>query len=138
MRAGAVSPRVKQPQIIESENIVMYDVDDTLVMWEQGSTSAREVVVIDPYDGKPVYLRMHEPHVKLLQRHKARGKFVIVWSQGGYQWAQAVVNALGLNESVDLIMSKPRSYVDDLPVTEWMKDRIYISPDSNWGTGLGE
>jgi hypothetical protein len=121
----------------------MYDVDDTLVLWDgpQSLTASQEddrICIKDPYDGCNVYLRPHNPHIKLLQNHKARGKFVVVWSQGGFAWAEAVVKALGLTEHVDLIMSKPRAIVDDLPPEAWMKDRIYIKPDSHWGVGLKE
>jgi phosphoserine phosphatase len=125
---------------IQNENVIFFDVDDTLVLWESRSVGsadwAREarVNVVDPYDNKTVYLTKHQPHIKLLMNHKARGSTVVVWSQGGYAWAEAVVKALGLEEYVDLIMSKPRTYVDDLPVSDWLKDRVYISRDSSWGS----
>lgn len=166
----SVSFSTKTPQVIKSENVICYDVDDTLILWEESSgftwdkgftpdgearsaatseserearatregsrSAATRLGVTCPHDGKPLCVNRHEPHIKLLMNHKARGKTIIVWSQGGYQWAEAVVKALGLTEHVDFIMSKPRAYVDDLPVQEWMKDRIYINPDSNWGQGL--
>lgn len=122
-------------QVINRENVIFFDVDDTLVLWdvEKHCRDTQSVLVIDPYDGIPVRLAVHEPHVKLLMNHKARGTVIVVWSQGGYAWAEAVINALGLTDFVDLVMTKPRAYVDDLAVTAWMSERIYISPDSKWG-----
>ncbi len=128
-------------KVLKNENVIMYDVDDTLVIWKDKNDETDRVVVIEdpylsgnPYGGNKAYaLAVHEPHVKLLQNHHARGKCVVVWSQGGYRWAEAVVKALGLEDCVDLIMSKPTAYVDDLRVEEWLPKRTYISADSNWG-----
>ena len=138
-------------QVIRNERIICFDIDETLVLWGEAlvNTGEREALttneprgarryidVVDPYDGKTVTLRVHVPHVKLLANHLMRGTQVIVWSQGGYQWAEAVLNALGFGEDKILVMSKPFEYVDDLPVTEWLNNRLYISPDSSWGQGI--
>jgi len=60
-----------------------------------------------------------------MRRHKIRGSTIIVWSAGGAAWAKKAVEALGIEELVDIIMCKPRWYVDDLPADEWMK-RNYL------------
>lgn len=121
--------------VIEGERNIMFDVDDTLVMWDDKylEPGDSKVSVIDPYDGCKVYLTPHKQHIKLLKNHLMRGTQVFVWSQGGVLWAKAVVVALGLESSSVYVMSKPLSYVDDLPVQEWLIDRIYISPTSKWG-----
>lgn len=125
-------------QVINNESVIFFDVDDTLVMWDISASHTSYldiVIVIDPYDGKPLSLGIHKPHVKLLINQAKRGSKVVVWSQGGFQWAEAVVKALQLEEYVDIVMSKPKTYVDDLPVEAWLKDRVYIKPDSPWGAG---
>jgi hypothetical protein len=126
-------------QVINKENAIFFDVDDTLVLWDAQYTEpdpTRLVEIVDPYDNKTVFLAPHHPHIKLLKNHHTRGTYIVVWSQGGFAWAEAVVKALGLEDHVDLIMSKPRAYVDDLPADAWMKERIYISPNSKWGVGF--
>jgi hypothetical protein len=117
-----------QPLKIENEQIYMYDVDDTLVMWTNHFTQPGEgrVRIVDPYDQAPVYLKPHERHVKLLKQMHGRGRYIVVWSQSGVQWAHAVVEALGLSDFVHLVMTKPTGYVDDLPADQWMRDRIYL------------
>jgi phosphoserine phosphatase len=119
-------------QVIRNESVVCFDVDDTLVMWNHVGT-ALKIPVECPYDGSSFDLTPHESHIKLLKNHKARGHIVVVWSQSGYAWAESVIKTLGLSEYVDFIMTKPRTYVDDLPVQEWLQDRVYIEPTSGWG-----
>ncbi len=69
----------------------------------------------------------HLQHVKLLKAYKTQGYTVIVWSAQGYEWAQAAVNALNLNNIVDFKMSKPLKYVDDLKGPEGViGSRVYI------------
>lgn len=118
---------------IANENVIFFDVDDTLVLWTDKPNPDTDVKVTDPYDGKNVYVRAHKPHIKLLKNHSERGATVFVWSQNGFAWAEAVVKALELESYVSFILTKPRAYVDDLPVSEWLTERIYIKPTSNWG-----
>lgn len=125
--------KLAKPKVIANELNIFFDVDDTLVMWGEAFSFVDYISVQCPYDGEYISLRPHQPHIKLLKNYHERGAHVTVWSQGGYQWAEAVVKALGLGEFVDVIMTKPRAYVDDLPASEWMGERIYISPESAWG-----
>ncbi len=122
--------------VIDKENTIFFDVDDTLVLWDvvRADTDLDKLVqILDPYDGTMTFLRPHLPHITLLKNHFARGSHIVVWSQGGYQWVEAVVKALGLEQYVHQCMTKPRAYVDDLPADAWMKERIYIPVDSKWG-----
>lgn len=123
-------------QTVKSEVNIFFDVDDTLVIWglkrEETSLS-----VVDPYDNKIVYLGVHNPHVKLLKNHFARGSYVTVWSANGYRWAEVIIRALQLENYVHLVMSKPRAHVDDKPCADWMGEHVYINPNAAWGNQNG-
>ena len=105
---------------IGNDKIVFFDVDDTLVMW--GSPPL-------DYEGQIVRLNCHgwqdnyaiyDSNILAMKEHKKRGHTVIVWTQGGVDWAEAVVKGLGLEEYVDAVMSKPSWVYDDLPTSAWM------------------
>ena len=116
-------------KVYESENIVCFDVDDTLVIWNVPPGEEGNTRVFDNFGFKEKLLP-HRAHIKLLKQFKARGQFVIVWSQGGHQWASEVVKYLELTEYVDLIMAKPKWIVDDLPASAWTK-RTYLDLEGN-------
>lgn len=120
---------------IDSENVVCYDVDDTLVLWDdlfrqphQDIRGEHAVPFHDPNDNSTNYLIPHERHVSLLRKHHGRGLFVIVWSAAGVEWANSVIKTLGIEDCVDLVMTKPSKYVDDLPASEILGSRIYLKP----------
>lgn len=117
-----------------SEQSLCCDVDDTLVLWDKPQDGQETITIIDPYDGHPVTLVVHKPHVKLVKDRYARGCSVTVWSQSGPQWAKAVVDALGLQEHVTHVRAKPFAIVDDLPAEAWLNNRIYLKPQSKFGT----
>jgi predicted HAD superfamily phosphohydrolase YqeG len=100
----------KSPIVLESDKVLYVDVDNTLVLWDK-----------DTY--KP-----HKGHVNLIKQFKARGQKVVVWSAGGYVWALKVVKELGLEEYVDLVLSKPSWWADDLRADGVLPEvnRIYL------------
>jgi len=105
-------------QVIGDKPLVCFDVDDTLVFSDSlGGAWIGQTVIIGGRNW-----RVHWKHVQLLLDFKARGHTVVVWSQGGSKWAREVVQALNLEDSVDLIMPKPFWYVDDKLVSQWMEE----------------
>lgn len=129
--------------VIPSVNSVFWDVDDTLVLWNP----TKEQLEKDGIDfecpaglflneennvtpGKPWTARLvpHKTHIEQLKKHKMRGHMIVVWSAGGYDWAEAVVKRLGLEQYVDVVISKPTWAYDDMPAerilpkVQWMKD----------------
>lgn len=112
--------------VIDNEQVVMYDCDDTLVMWFSGCDPSEKIEIICPYGGTETWLKPHKRHIELLKQHKARGNTIVVWSAAGYKWAEAVVKALELDVYVDFIMTKPNKYVDDLTADEILGTRIYL------------
>ena len=115
-------------KLIEGENLVCCDVDDTLVMWTDKFRQPHEGAkkFHDPYDDSANYLTPHRKHIELLKKYKGRGVTVVVWSAAGCKWAESVVKTLGLVEFVDLIMTKPNKIIDDLPVEAIFSTRIYL------------
>lgn len=122
---------------------VFWDVDDTLVKWGNATpeemndaipitcpiSSAiidEEDVIVQPWTE---YLRPHKKHIAQIKLHKMRGHRNIVWSAGGAEWAEAVVQALGIEEYVDIVMGKPSWYYDDLRCDEYMGNPQYLKDE---------
>lgn len=116
-------------QLVGSDLVVVIDCDDTLVMWNESEhwlPGPDKVCLQDPYDQSVVYLVPHKQHINLIKKYKKQGYTVIVWSAAGALWAKEVVDQLKLNDLVDLVMSKPIKYVDDLKAAEILGSRVYI------------
>jgi len=113
-------------KVIQNNKCIFFDCDDTLVMWDNKYKQYCEVT--DKWNTKlftcyemTYDLVPHETQIKYLKDSKTKNKnTIIVWSAGGWEWAQEVVRTLGLEEYVDAVMAKPVSYVDDLHCSEWM------------------
>ena len=93
------------------EPTVFFDVDDTLVMWDEKITG--DTVSIN-CDGQLNHMVINKGNLEELKRHGSRGIDVIVWSKGGVHWAEMVVRALKIEKYVAGIMTKPFCYYDDL------------------------
>jgi len=120
-------------KVITQESTIFIDIDDTLVMWGKAKRNEKVIHITCPYSHQQETLRPHKGHIKVLKDRHARGSFIVVWSAGGYQWANAVVKALGLEKHVDLVMSKPHAYVDDKQAVEIMGERIYLPYEGGYG-----
>ncbi len=115
-------------KVIKNELSAYFDCDDTLVMWDNPQDKYA-VDFIDPHDGTRHSLVPHKKHIKLLRDFKCRGYTIIVWSGGGYEWAETVVRTLNLEGYVDLVMTKPTKYIDDLQAVEILGSRIYLKDE---------
>lgn len=120
--------KTNEPIIFDSNISIFVDVDETLVLWDEYLIPGKDKVILtDPYDSKKVvHLKPHVRHIQLMKEHFNKGYKIVVWSAAGSKWAQHVVERLGLQSVVGLVMSKPTKYLDDLPSTEWMGNRVYI------------
>lgn len=112
-------------KVLDNESVIFFDVDDTLVLWGMES-DPRAITVRCAYTHKDLLLVPHEKHIELVKTHKARGYLVVVWSAGGFAHAENVVKALKLEQYVDIVMSKPVKYVDDLEAVDILGNRIYM------------
>ena len=115
--------------------VVCFDVDDTLIMWSKshGSEISEDKKINIIHNALAFSSEFHQEHVNNIIRHKQRGHFVVVWSAGGGEWAETAVKALKISKYVDICMSKPSWYVDDMPCESWMGKRVFIhEEDDDW------
>lgn len=99
---------------------VYFDVDDTLVLWDQ---PIDETSFLFNLTGNPKYGVWLKPNTNITNKvkiFKQCGYCVVVWSQSGPEWAEGIVKQLGLVDYVDLVIAKPFYHYDDRPCTEWM------------------
>lgn len=118
-----------QANVIANENIKVCDIDDTLIITKTGLLEHRHVDVLDPVNGTMLTFRVHEPNVRLIKEELQRGAHVLVWSRGGWNWANNVISALGIDSKNITVLSKPLVYFDDKDVQHWLKDRVWLDPD---------
>lgn len=118
--------------VLDSSNIIFFDVDDTLIMWGKKHQEGRldVIQVEDPFmRGHVMFFTPHVTHINILKRNSEQGRQIIVWSAAGHIWAKKVVEVLRLEKYVTLIMEKPSKYVDDKPMEEWHPQRTYLTHD---------
>ena len=94
-----------------SNQTVFFDVDDTLVLWDESLPGDNVAIECN---GHLNHMVINKGNLEELKRHGARGIDVIVWSKGGYDWAHSVVRALKIEKNVAAVMTKPFCYYDDL------------------------
>lgn len=140
-----------KPIIIEAENRVSCDVDDTLI--RTGAFVPHEAVVLNEHRSgvfvfskkdliphkattlvAPYYtgFKIIEPKPAVeafIRSLKLRGYHVTVHSNNGWQWAKAVVEALEMEDCVDLICTKSSKCLDDTPNVHEIIGSL-IHPDS--------
>lgn len=109
--------------IFKENHVVCFDVDDTLVIWN--IKNPENTIPFNNY-GTLQPLEPHIEHINQLKYFSRRNWFVIVWSQGGFEWADEVVNTLGLKPYVNLVLAKPKFYYDDLNCIHWLGNPEFI------------
>lgn len=105
--------------ILESDKVAFFDVDDTLIEWWP-NTSGDPVDFVDLMypSGATSRHKVLSKNVRSLIEHKKRGQKIVVWSAGGYEWAAEAVKKIGIEEYVDIVMSKPAWWYDDMTADE--------------------
>ena len=107
---------------IENERTAFFDVDDTLIHWEP-LDGVEPLLLVSPKESYNVYPM--QKNIDLIKEIRAVGWEIVVWSQGGVSHAERCVKLLGIEDLVDVIISKPTIYVDDLPFEQQMIKRVY-------------
>lgn len=114
-------------QVIESSKIWYFDVDDTLVFSHELSGGPQDIMLGNRW------FSVHWKHRELILDLLARGHTVVIWSAGGWEWAEMVATTLFSEKEREtnrlVVVSKPDGFCDDKMATEWMgeNDRFYIS-----------
>lgn len=104
---------------------VYFDVDDTLMEWLQCGEDDPQACKIEN-NGFTFFKRPIQVHVEELKNQKMAGNTVVVWSAGGAKWAEAVLIALGVQDFVDVVLTKPDFYYDDKEVNYWFPKKRYF------------
>lgn len=112
--------------------VAYFDVDDTLVWWDnndpESTLSDLELDITEfefEFNGKKLKRYYIHEHLREIQLQKEAGTNIVVWSKSGAEWAEAIVKALGVDEYVDVVTSKPDRIYDDKDSSEWMPKRRY-------------
>ena len=82
--------------------IIYVDVDDTLVR----SAGSKRIPM------PAVIARVRTLH--------AQGEILYLWSSGGADYARSTAVELGIEALFVAFLPKPETYIDDLPVSEWL------------------
>ena len=109
--------------VLPEGRVAYFDVDDTLVEWEEFGAGPKVSIEINGMISEKAVI---DEHINELILQKKSGTSIIVWSAGGVKWAEAVVKALELEEYVDAILTKPDRIYDDKDSSEWMPKRRYF------------
>jgi len=113
--------------VLKSDRVTVVDVDDTLVLWNISEFPVERRITVDFKNG-PVDLVPHEKNINTLLKFWKLGYTINVWSASGWEWAETIVKALGLESIVTNVGSKPLYYFDDKPCESWMGPRVYRDP----------
>lgn len=114
-------------KVFNKENILAVDIDGTLIDYPKKSDTAVTGDIFLAYGDKLLHLRPMQMNIALMKHcKKVREYGILVWSANGKDWAIKVLDALGLTEYADIIMTKPIEYLDDKPVEQWMTNRIHL------------
>lgn len=109
---------------ISGNKFIYFDVDDTLIDWSKRNTE--DSLVFQDESGGFWSIEPKWNIVRKLKKHKQDGDTIVVWSQGGWNWAREVIKILELEKYVDVVLSKPTTYYDDINCTEFMTDWIKV------------
>lgn len=144
-------------KVLPCTQTTFFDVDDTLIMWnnaregdpdaiEIAYPASRHIKAIQDIGGEGAFdkdaveeraystpwtawVRPHKKHIEQLKLHRLRGHTIIVWSAGGWEWAEAAVKALNLEQYVDLVIEKPTWFYDDKTAAEFMGSPLYLKDE---------
>lgn len=123
-----------EKKIVRNETVAWVDIDNTLAMWKEPTVNAPGKITVE-YGGRDLFLTPHQPNIDLIKEYKNRGYFVIIHSANGFAHATRVIRALGLEDTIDLIMTKNIKVVDDKHPADWMGALVYLPEDFYGATG---
>jgi hypothetical protein len=121
--------------VFGTEQLLCCDIDGTLLMWgKEYQRAGNKTVFIDPYTDKQVSVTVNRANFKVFKDRLTRGAKFIVWSQSGFPWAKACMEALGFQDNPNIIVtSKPIAYIDDKECSKWMGDHVNLDMNDAYG-----
>jgi hypothetical protein len=102
---------------------IFFDVDDTLVLWGKEKNPACLNFTLQGISYK---LLPHYKHIDLLKKCWKDGYKIVMWSGSGEDWCDEVCRVLELDEFVDVKLTKPKYYVDDLKADQFLFNQMRI------------
>ncbi len=119
--------------VLKTNFLVGCDIDGTLLLWNDKIKKGHKVVIfIDPFTKEHKLVRVHEPNLKVLTSHLARGNYVQAWSRSGWEWVVAAMKALNIEHTNLIISPKMYAHLDDKPCKQWMGERVFLDSDEGW------
>jgi len=104
---------------------VYFDVDDTLLEWKTCSKHDENAVQVRS-NGHIFWKKAIYSNISGLIDHSHAGHVVVIWSQGGVEWATCVIEALNIEKYVDVVLTKPDWIYDDKDAEHWMPERQFL------------
>lgn len=107
--------------------VVCFDVDETLIYWfyDEDRVDVGEIFI-----GDTLY-QFNEIELERLRNFYNSGYEVIVWSQGGKDWAESVCVECDVYEFVDSYMTKPSFMIDDISPEKWTTHKRPMNYEHN-------
>lgn len=100
-----------------ANKVKAFDVDDTLISQDP----SKQLTIAVKCFSQIQMVAVNQEVVEIIKKEYSKGTMIIVWSQQGDEWADAVVRSIGLENHVHYTMTKISEAYDDLPIKEWMK-----------------
>jgi FMN phosphatase YigB (HAD superfamily) len=114
------------------ERVAYVDCDDTLILWEPNKYKHNPEEVVNMHDEWGSFpVLPHKLNIEFVKKLKTQGYGIIIWSAAGAEWAERVVQKLGLEEIADFVTAKPEIALDDLlDATRIIKAVVWIDPNT--------
>lgn len=117
---------------LDKARVIYLDIDDSTILWEPNKYKHNPddvVQMTDEWGSFPVL--PHKFNIDFVRKLKTQGYGVVAWSAAGADWAETVINKLGLKELPDFIISKPEICIDDLlDAKRIIKSVIWLDPET--------
>lgn len=114
-------------QVNRNPRIWNFDVDDTLVCWNLSEFERDQHQEIQGPRGTVVIVP-NKKNMNLLIKLAKIGWYIRVQSGSGVEWAQAIVEQLGLKPYVDEVAAKPLGNTDDQAPGDGLAYQVFREP----------
>ena len=133
--------------VIPGDKTVYVDCDDTIAFWSSSKEDKEMNGIAVTCPGSMVFdtdgeeigfagewtelLVPNWPQINELKKFKVRNYKIILWTQSGSLWAEAIAKAFKIEHLIDVCLTKPNYIFDDLPASSFMPESRLITKDKN-------